>query len=345
MRVLFVGGTGLISSASVGLAVGRGHEVWLLNRGATRDLPMPDGVHRLFVDARDPAALRAAVQGLSFDSVVQWIGFTPDQIAPDVEIFGRAGLDVGQYVYISSASAYQKPPRSYLVTEDTPLENPYWQYSRDKIASETLLSRAAEESGFPVTIVRPSFTYGPTQVPVSVNSWGKPYTILDRMRRGDPVVVPGDGTSLWTLTHNRDFAVGLVGLLGNPAAIGEAVHLTSDEVLTWNEIYASVAAAAGVELKALHVPTEALMAADPEFEGSLWGDKAHSAVFDNTKIRSLVPDFAPSIPFAEGIKESVAWFDANPDRQVVDETAEAVWDRVVEVYSQALERVSRRASR
>lgn len=344
MRMLFIGGTGLISSASVGLARRRGHQVWLLNRGRTTDLPVPDGAHRIVADARDPLAVRAAVRDLAFDSVVQWIGFTPEQIAPDVETFGASGLDVGQYVYVSSASAYQKPPRSYVITEDTPLANPFWQYSRDKIASERLLQRAAEESGFPVTIVRPSFTYGPTQIPVSVNSWGKPYTVLDRMRRGDPIIIPGDGTSLWTLTHHRDFAVGLVGLLGNPASIGEAVHLTSDEVLTWNEIYAAVAAAAEVELNALHVPTDALIAADPEFEGGLWGDKAHSAVFDNTKIRSLVPDFAPSIPFAEGIRESVAWFDASPDRRLVDAEAEAVWDRVVAIYADALGRVSRRAS-
>jgi nucleoside-diphosphate-sugar epimerase len=341
MRFLFIGGTGLISTACVELALAQGHEVWMLNRGLTSPLPVPDGVRRLTADARDPAALAGAVRGLSFDSVVQWIGFTPEQIVPDLEVFGSRGLDVGQYVYISSASAYQKPPGHYLVTEETPLENPFWQYSRDKIASERLLLEAHDATGFPVTVVRPSFTYGLTQIPVSVNSWQRPYTLIARMRRGAPILVPGDGTSLWTLTHNRDFAVGLIGLLGNPAAIGQAVHITSDEVLTWNQIYAAVAAAAGVELRALHVPSDALIAAHPdEYEGGLWGDKAHSIVFDNAKIRSLVPGFAPSIPFAEGIKDVVAWFDGHPEHQAIDAEADALWDRVAAVYTEALRQVA-----
>jgi dTDP-D-glucose 4,6-dehydratase len=317
--------------------------VWLLNRGRTSAIPVPEGVHRLTADARDPQAVRDALRGSTFEAAVQWIGFTPEQVAPDLDTFGPDGLDVGQYLYISSASAYQKPPEHYLITESTPLDNPFWQYSRDKIACERLLEAAHRDTGFPVTVVRPSLTYGLNQIPVCLASWAHPYTIVERMRRGAPVIIPGDGTSLWTVTHNRDFAVGLVGLLGNPAAIGEAVHITSDEVLTWNQIYTAVAAAAGVPLNALHVPTDALIAAAPDLEGSLWGDKVHSAVFDNSKIRSLVPDFAPSVPFAEGIRQTLAWFDAKPDRRTLDHEAAAVWDRVAEVYTDALARVSRSA--
>ncbi len=316
----------------------RGHELWLLNRGRTALVPPPPGVHRVHADLSDPAAVAAAVaqveQAGPIDAVVQWLGYTPDRVEADLKLFARAG----QYVFISSASAYLKPPSPYLVRESTPLGNPFWQYSQYKIACEELLRAADTE--LPITVVRPSLTYGPSQVPVCVNSWEKPYTVVARMRAGKPVIIPGDGTSLWTLTHNSDFAVGLLGLLGNTGSFGRAVHITSDEVLTWNDIYALVAQAAGADLHAMHVPTDALVAADPELLGTLWGDKVHSAVFDNTLIKTLVPEFAARVPFARGIRDTLAWFDVDPARQVIDEQADALWDRVVSVYIRALREVS-----
>lgn len=337
VRLLYIGGTGLISSACLDLAVARGHEVWVLNRGLTHKLPIPDGVRQLVADVFDDAAVRDVLGDASFDAVVQWIGYTPDRIARDVALFGGR---TRQYVFISSASVYQKPPGHYLIIESgTPLGNPYWRYAQDKIACEEVLRDAHGSSGFPVTIVRPSLTYGPTQVPACLSSWERPYTLIDRIRRGASVIVPGDGTSLWTLTHNTDFAVGLLGLVGHPAAIGQAVHITSDEVLSWNDIYAEIGRAAGAEPKILHVPTDALIAADPDLRGTLWGDKVHSIVFDNTRIRSLVPEFAPAVPFAQGIRETVEWFDADPARQLIDDRAAALWDRVAAVYSAALDSV------
>jgi len=342
MRVLFIGGTGLISSACSPLVVERGHQLTLVNRGTSTVADAPAGATVIHADARDAVALRAALAGQHFDAVVQWIGFTPDHVAADVTTF-RGVTD--QYVYISSASTYQKPPSHYLVREGvTPLDNPYWRYSQDKIACEQVLREAAAD-GFPITIVRPSLTYGYSQIPVSVGSWNRPWTIVDRMRRGVSIIVPGDGTSLEVLTNHRDFAVGLVGLLGNPAALGEDFHITSDEVLTWNQIYAAVGAAAGMDAEALagqvlHVPTDALVAADPdEFEGTLWGDKSHSLVYDNAKVRAAVPDFAPSIPFSEGIRKTIAWFEADPARQQIDDAANALWDRVAAVYLDSLRRV------
>ena len=333
MQILFVGGTGLISSASSSLAVERGHDLTLLTRGGSSVAFPPEGAQVIRADARDPEALRSALRGRrlrgeKFDAVVQWIGFTPDHIAEDMETFHEL---TDQYVYISSASAYQKPPEHYLVREGvTPLDNPHWQYSRDKIASEQVI----RDSGLPFTIVRPSLTYGYSQFPVCIGSWDKPWTIVDRMRRGAPILIPGDGTSLWVNTHHRDFAVGLVGLLGNPAAMNEDFHITSDEVLTWNQIYAAVADAAGIPPRTfaqqvVHVPTDAFIAADREqFEGSLWGDKVHSTVFDNSKIKAAVPDFDAKIPFAEGIRETVAWFEADESRRGIDDEANDLWDRI-----------------
>jgi len=337
MRVLHIGGTGLISSACVARGVAVGQDVWVLNRGTTNKVPLADGAQRLVADSRDRASVQAAIAGHHFDAVVQWTAFVPAQVTLDLDLY----RDCEQYVFISSASAYQKPPDHYLVTEaGTPLSNPHWQYSRDKIACEEVLRRAYEQTGFPMTIVRPTLTYGPTQIPVCVGSWDKPFTIVDRMRRGAKIILPGDGTSLWTITHNTDFAKGLNGLLGHPAAIGEDFHITSDEVLTWNQIYSLVGKAAGAEPDILHVPTDALIAADAEEEGSLWGDKVHSTVFDNTKLRLLVPDFEATTAFAEGIEETVAWFDADPSRQEIDQEANTHWDRIVDVYEEALRQVT-----
>lgn len=320
MRALFIGGTGIISSACSRLAVERGLELHLLNRGAS-SRPPPPGAHTLVGDARDPASVRAAIGSLDFDVVVDWIAFTPDQVETDLDIFrGRTG----QYVLISSASVYQTPPARLPVTEATPLSNPYWQYSRDKIACEERAVRAHQEEGFPVTIVRPAHTYDRTKLPIRGS-----YTMVDRMRRGAPVVIHGDGTSLWPLLHHTDFARGFVGLLGRPEAIGEAFHITSDDLLTWNQIFEAVADAAGTPLEAVHAPSEWIARFDPEWGGSLLGDKAHSMIFDNSKIRALVPEFSPEISFREGARETVEWLDADPSRRVVDAAFDRMLDEIV----------------
>lgn len=321
LSVLFIGGTGIISSACGARAVEAGHDLTVLNRGHTTLRPLPEGVTLLRADVRDPAAVRSALAGREYDVVVDFVAFTPDHVRADVELFtGR----VGQYVFISSASAYQKPPARLPIVESTPLRNPYWEYSRDKIACEDLLVAAYRDSGFPVTIVRPSHTYDRTSIPLT-GGW----TAVDRMRRGLPVVVHGDGTSLWTLTHHTDFAKAFVGLLGRPQAIGDSFHITSDEVLTWNQIYAAMAAAAGVEPRLVHVASETIAAAEPGLIGPLLGDKAHSVIFDNAKVKELVPDYVATVPFVEGAREIVEWYDAHPERQVVDERTDVLFDKLV----------------
>lgn len=332
MRILFVGGTGLISSACSLATQQAGHDLWLLNRGQSKLKLIVSEERIIIADATNSEQLRLALKGATWDVVVQWVGFQPDHIADDVETFA----DVGQYVYVSSASVYQKPPSSWLITERTPTVNPFWEYSRQKIACEQLLQRAHNESGFPVTVVRPSLTYGVSQIPVAIGSWEKPFTLVDRMRRRAKILVPGDGTAIWTLTDNSDFAKGLIGLFGQQSAIGEDFHITSDEALSWNQIYTLVGEAAGVEPDILHIPSDAIVAADSTQLGSLWGDKSNSAVFDNTKLRSIVPDFAATMSFADGVRETVAWFDADPSRQAIDDTANALWDRLAAIYTEAL---------
>jgi nucleoside-diphosphate-sugar epimerase len=324
LSVLFIGGSGIISSASTRLAVERGLDLTVLNRGESTTRPLPDGVRALRADVRDPASVRAALGDREFDAVVDWVAFTPGHVRTDVELFeGRTG----QYVFISSASAYQTPPSRLPVTESTPLRNPHWQYSRDKIACEDLLVRAYREDGFPATIVRPSHTYDRTLVPLD-GGW----TSLERMRQGKEVVVHGDGTSLWTLTHHTDFAQGFVPLLGHPRTLGEAFHLTSDDVLTWDQITHALAAAAGVEARIVHVPSDVIASHDPEWGAGLLGDKAHSMVFDNSKLRSVVPGYRATVPFEQGAREIVDWFDADPARKVVDAGLDALMDRLVATY-------------
>ena len=321
MRALFVGGTGIISSACARLAIDRGIELHLLHRGQTTRREPPAGARLHQADISDPASVRRALGELSFDVVANFVVFTPEQIERDIELFRDRAL---QYVFISSASAYHTPPRRLPVTESTPLVNPFWQYSRNKIACEERLLRAYREHDFPFTIVRPSHTYDPTLLPMH-GGW----TVVERMRRGKPVIVHGDGTSLWTLTHHTDFARGFVGLLGNDGALGEAFHITSDEWLSWNQIYETVAYAAGVEPKLLHLPSEVIAAHDPEWGASLLGDKTHSMVFDNTKIKRLVPDYCAVVPFARGAEQIVAWYDAAPERRVFDPELDALLDRLV----------------
>ncbi len=332
MKLLFIGGTGVISEAVSRLVIGQGHELYLFNRG-NRNSFVPGGAHVINGDIRDPQGAAQALGDHVFDVVVDWIAFTPDHVSVDIELFkGRTQ----QYLFISSASAYQKPPQHYIISEaTTPLDNPYWQYSRDKIACEQLLMEERAKSGFPVTIVRPSYTYGDTMIPAALNSWQHPWSLVARMRKGLPVIVHGDGSSLWTMTHNSDFAVGFAGLLGRKEAIGEAYHITSDEVLTWNQIYEAIGAAAGVVPVIKHISSDFLISHEPDLEGGLLGDKAVTSVFDNRKIKSLVPAFEAAVPFAEGIKRTVRWFEAHPQRCTEDAEWNARMDKLLAAHDAA----------
>lgn len=310
-NILFIGGTGVISAAAAERAVALGHRLTIVNRGqSTRSVP--DGAEVLHADIRDAAAVRDVLGGRTFDAVADFISYTPEQAQTSMDLFrDRAG----QYVFISSASAYQKPPTRLPILESTPLKNPFWRYSRDKIACEELLFRAYREEDFPLTVVRPSHTYDRTKIAM-VGGW----TDVHRMRAGLPVMVHGDGTSLWTLTHSRDFAKAFVGLLGRPQAVGESYTITSDEYLPWNQIYRLFARAAGVaEPELVHVASETIAAHDQELGSNLLGDRSHSVVFDNTKIKSLVPSYTATIPFADGVREIVQWFDSHPELQQVNE--------------------------
>lgn len=324
MNVLFIGGTGIISSACTQLALTRGIEITLLNRGNNTTRPAPKDARILHADIRDPQSVRAALQSKHFDAVVDWIAFTPEHIRTDLDLFRD---NTAQYIFISSASVYQKPPASVPVSESTMLDNPYWQYSRDKIACEEMLVQAYRDTKFPMTIVRPSHTYDKTTLPFDGG-----YTTLRRMMEGKKVIVHGDGTSLWTLTHHQDFAKGFVGLLGLPAAIGEAIHITSDEWLTWNQIFESMARAAGTTARMTHIPAELINAYAPNWGAGMLGDKMHSMLFDNSKIKRLVPDFCASIPFARGAEEIVAWFAADPARQKIDEKVNQLQDTLIAKY-------------
>jgi nucleoside-diphosphate-sugar epimerase len=320
LRVLFIGGSGIISSACSRLAVERDLEVYALNRGATALRPLPSEVSVLHGDIRDPNSVGEALSDREFDVVVNWVAFIPDHVEADLERFrGR----IGQYVFISSASVYQTPPSRVPVTESTPLSNPYWQYSRNKIACEDRLVRAYREEGFPATIVRPSHTYDRTSVPAYAG-----WTLIERIRLGREVVVHGDGTSLWTLTHSDDFAKGFVPLLGNTRTIGEAFHITSDDVLTWNQITMILAKAAGAEAKIVHVPSDTIAAADPAWGAALLGDSAHSMIFDNSKLRSVVPDYVATITLEQAAPEIMAWHDQDPSRQAVDVDLDALMNKL-----------------
>ena len=322
LTALVIGGTGVISTACVHEAVRRGHRVTVLNRGtgAHGRLSLPPEVEMIQADAHDAESVRRALGGRHFDVVATFMAFVPEDVRRDIALF--AG-HTAQYIFISSASAYQTPPAHLPVTESTPLHNPFWQYSRNKAACEETLLAAYRESGFPVTIVRPSHTYDPTMVPFD-GGW----TVVDRMRRGAPVIVPGDGASLWTITHHTDFARAFVGLWGQPRALGHAVHITSDEAPSWNEIFATIAAAAGAEPRYVHVPSQVIAGVDPEFGAALLGDKANSMIFDNTLVKRLVPDWVATVPFSHGAREIIAWHDADPSRRTVDPTWDALFDRL-----------------
>ncbi|MCL2810998.1 MAG: SDR family oxidoreductase [Clostridia bacterium] len=326
MKALFIGGTGTISTSITELAVQRGWDVTLLNRG---NGPVPQGVRSIRADINDEAAVTAALAGQTFDVVADFIVFTTEQLERDLRLFTN---NTRQYIFISTASAYQKPCADWLITESTPMHNPYWQYSRDKIACEERLLNAYRNQGFPMTIVRPSHTYSHRSIPVPVHGGHGSWQVIQRIRQGKPVIVCGDGTSLWTLTHARDFAVAFLGLMGQPKAIGQAYTITSDEQLTWNQVMEAVGLACGVESKLAHISTEFLVACNPSLSGPLWGDKSNSVVFDNSKIKRLAPEFICTTRFAQGVAESVAWLDAHPEAQRPDPDFDDWCDRVIAAH-------------
>lgn len=333
MKLLFIGGTGLISSACSDLAVKRGHELFLLNRSTSGKYHAPKGSMTLQADVHaDSTHLSALLAGQRFDAVVDFIAFTPEDIERDLALFRNR---TGQFVFISSASAYQKPVQNYLITEETPLENPFWEYSRNKIGCEILLMDEYRNNGFPVTIVRPSHTYGRTQIPFIYGSWTHPWTLISRMKEGKPVIVPGDGTSLWVLTWNEDFAKGFLGLLGNENAIGEAFQITSDEVLSWDQIYLEAYQALGAEPRLVHIPSDFIVRHDESSLGSLIGDKSNSVVFDNSKIKRFVPDYNCKVKWSEGLRRALAWFEAHPEFQTIDRAAIDKWDLILARYERA----------
>ena len=338
MKILLIGGTGTISSAITRQLAEGGHELWLLNRG-NRKNEVPANVRQVICDINDEAEVMRQTGAEVFDAVCEFIGFLPSQVERDIRLFtGRTR----QYVYISSASAYNKPAASHVITEGTTLANPYWEYSRNKIACEELLMRTYRETGFPVTIVRPSHTYCERGVPVSVHGPKGSWQVLKRMMEGKPVLVQGDGSSLWTLTWNKDFARGFIGLLGNPKAIGEAFQIMSDEQLTWNQVYQSVANALGVTFKPYYVSSEFLAAVSPkayDFTGNLLGDKSVTVVFDCTKLKRAVPGFCATTRFDEGVRRCVAYLQSHPELQEEDPEFDAWCDRVIEVLEQAKQQI------
>ena len=334
MKILMIGGTGTISSAITRQLSAEGHDLWLLNRG-NRKNEVPTSVRQVIVDIDNTEEVLRQIDGELFDAVCEFIGFLPSQVERDIHLFkGRTR----QYVYISSASAYNKPAASHVIVEGTALANPYWEYSRNKIACEDLLMKAYREEGFPVTIVRPSHTYCERAVPVSVHGPKGSWPVLKRMIDGKPVIVHGDGSSLWTLTWNEDFARGFIGLLGNPKAIGEPFQIMSDESLTWNQIYQCVANALGVDFKPYHVASDFLSAVAPEpydFTGNLLGDKAVTVVFDCAKLKRAVPGFQATVRFDEGVRRCVAYLKAHTELQVEDPEFDRWCDRVIEAQETA----------
>ena len=331
MKALFIGGTGTISSYVSKLALKQGWKLVLLNRG---NQPLPEGAEEIRADIHDEEAVRSLISGQNFDVVVDFIAFIPEDVQRDVRLFeGKTR----QYLFISSASAYQKAPGDYMITESTPLANPYWKYSRDKIACEEYLMNCYREKAFPVTIIRPSHTYCETGLPVGMHGPAGSWPIVRRMQEGKPVIIHGDGTSLWTMTHSRDVAKGIVGLMGNIHAIGNAYHITSDESLTWNQIYQTVAAQLGVTLNAVHIPTDFLVAcSSTEEQAGLLGDKMHSVVFDNSKIKRAVPGFCATTRFDQSVAEVLDYLMSHPEKQVVDTEYETWYNRVIATYENAI---------
>jgi len=334
MNVLFIGGTGNISSLCTQMAENYGIRLTLLTRSQTERRPVSKAVERIIGNADDAAELDKMIGKRTWDCVVDWRLFTPSQAERALDTWRNR---TGQFIFISSASVYCTPPNHPVITEGTPLGNPFWEYSRNKIACEEILLNAWREETFPVTIVRPSHTYD-TVIPVAAGHWD--YSVVERMKAGKPMIVPGDGTSLWTLTHARDFARGFLPLIGHPRAVGEAIHITSDESLTWNQIMGTIARVFECQPRLLHIPSEIIARLDPEHLGpSLLGDKAYSVIFDNSKLKRLVPGFCASIPFHAGMKETQQWFDEDASRRQTDDHGrkiDALQDHIVESWSQAV---------
>ena len=331
MRLLFIGGTGNLSWDTSLQVLSQGHELYHLNRGL-RSQKGPEGVHQLRADIHDEEALRSVLGNRTFDAVVDFIAYTKEDVERDIRLFsGRTG----QYVFISSASAYRKPPVHHVITESTPLVNPYWEYSQNKIRCEERLVQEWLERRFPITIIRPSHTYSKSWLPTAWTS--SDFTVAARMLAGKEVVVHGDGQSLWTLTHSRDFAVGLAGLLGNQAAIGEAIQITGDEALTWDAIHHTLAQALGVEPRIVHIPSEFIARVNPEMGAHFLGDKTYSALFDCSKLKRLVPAFRSTVSFSQGIRESVDWYLEDSSRQKVDSHIDGVIDTVLAAWNRAME--------
>jgi nucleoside-diphosphate-sugar epimerase len=334
MKALFIGGTGTISAAISRQLLEQGHELWLLNRGS-RNSALPPGAREIRGDINNEADIAGKIAGADFDVVADFIAFTADQTERDYRLFKDK---TRQYIFISSASAYQKPLSSAVITESTPLANPFWQYSRDKIACEDFLMQKYRENGFPITIVRPSHTYDERSVPLGVHGKNGSWQVVKRIIEGKPVIIHGDGTSLWTMTHNSDFARAFIGLMGNMHAIGEAVQITSDETLTWNQIYAAIAAAVGTPLKAVHVASECLaQAGDYDFTGGLIGDKANSVIFDNTKLKRLVPGFTATVRFDQGIKQTIDYILAHKEYQTEDPEFDAWCEKILNQVARSKE--------
>jgi nucleoside-diphosphate-sugar epimerase len=325
LKVLFIGGTGNISTSVSKLCIENNIELHILNRGI-RKVELP-GANLIRGDISKPDELKGLLKDHNWDVVVNWIAFTVEDIERDLNLFRNK---TKQYIFISSASAYQKPPANPIITESTPLHNPYWQYSRNKIACEEKLNKAYREEYFPITIIRPSLTYD-TVIPVAIGGWTE-YTIVDRMKNGRKIIVHGDGTSLWTITHAEDFARGFIGLIGHQQAIGDAFHITSDEILTWNQIYQALADAINVQPNIIHIPSDFIADFSDDLKGGLLGDKTQSVIFDNSKIKRFVPGFNAVIPFNQGIKRTLKWFHENPDRQIINKDTNELMDRIIRAY-------------
>lgn len=325
LKVLFIGGTGIISSACSRQVIKKGIDLYHLNRGKSQSIRPVEGVKTIKGNIRKTAKVKELIRDLYFDVVVDWLVFEPEHIKTDLNLFADK---TDQYILISSASAYQTPPSSLPITEETPLENPYWEYSRKKKQCEEILQKEGKKNNFPYTIVRPSHTYDKTLPPFEGG-----YTVLNRIKKGQKVVIHGDGSSIWTLTHHRDFARGFVGLLGEKKAIGEAFHITSENWLSWLQIYETFAKIFQVELKPVFIPSNVIAKYDENAGASLLGDKTHSMIFDNSKIKSLVPDFSADIPLSQGAREIIDWFEKNIDQQQINEELNTKFDKLINEYT------------
>jgi len=336
MKILFIGGTGTISAAISNLLISQGHDLYLLNRGQ-RNEALSAGARLLVADVNDEAKVAGLIKELNFDCVADFIAFVPEHLQRDYRLFKNK---TKQFIFISSASAYQKPLSDYRITEATPLANPYWQYARDKIACEDYLMKLYREEGFPATIVRPSYTYDERKAPLGIHGRNGTWSVVKRIIDGKPVIIQGDGSSLWTMTYAGDFAKAFAGLIGNIHALGEAVQITSDETLTWNQIYQCIADAVNKPLVAVHVSSEFLaVAGSYDFHGGLLGDKAVSVVFDNTKLKRLVPGFVAEKRFDRGIKETIDYILAHPEYQLEDEEFDRWSDEVIASLQQLAQKI------